>query len=334
MAVLQTGERTDVSRFTADYAGGSVFVGVHAFSAGQFVVDLLNLDVDTTALTRISSRNIQIVLEQLERGFVYEKDFNRAREELFELLNLTAKIPPFSLLDLEYERYRLEILTQESQLEKLQRYFYLRAEQTENCTLPGYNRTELSEMDIHLLRDGEYLFRDLCRTLRFYLHLGQDVFDARLFGMTLVNEIDKLKARNENELITLLQKLIPLGYSEFGDDSRKGLVRAANCNVEYIAASVPGTKKSVTARRMVFERLADFMVSDLFEGVDFGHYPRKCVICGRHFLRLDGRDQKYCDGKDPNDKKGRFCRQVAADKNRRLVLRPLNNLAIRISLCF
>ncbi|GHU81318.1 hypothetical protein FACS1894191_8110 [Clostridia bacterium] len=68
---------------------------------------------------------------------------------------------------------------------------------------------------------------------------------------------------------------------------------------------------------MVFERLMDFVVSDLFEGVSCGHYPRKCIICGRHFLRLDGRDQKYCDGLDPNDEKGRFCRQVAADRNRR-----------------
>jgi hypothetical protein len=317
MAINHSGERTDVSRFSADYANGAVFIGGNAFSAGQFIVDLLNLDADTAALTRLGSHNIRKVLEQMDCGFIYVLDFNRARDELRELVTLAAKIPPFMHLDLGYETYRVEILTQDSTLEKLQRYLILRGKQAENCLLPGYNRVELTEEENRLMRDGEFILQDMCRTLRFYNHLGQDVFDVRAFGMMLIPAIDKLKKRDENALIELLQKFIPHGYSEFDSDDRCGLSRAANCNVEYVAARVPGAKKSVTARRMVFERLMDFVISDLFEGVAHGHYPRKCIICGRHFLRLDGRDQKYCDGLDPNDAKGRFCRQVAADRNRR-----------------
>jgi hypothetical protein len=78
--------------------------------------------------------------------------------------------------------------------------------------------------------------------------------------------------------------------------------------VEYVAAIVAYSNKSVTARRMVFKRLMDFSC---------GHYPRKCVIFSRHFLCFDGLDRKYCDGLDPNDEKGRFCRQIAGGRNRR-----------------
>jgi hypothetical protein len=247
----------------------------------------------------------------------YEKDFNRAREELKELIALAVKIPPLMYLDLHYESYRLEILTQDSSLEKLQQYLFLRGKQAENSLLPGYNRAELSKEEKNLLRDGYFLLHDMIRTLRFYACIGQDVFDIRSFGVDLIAEIDKLKVRDENSLILLLQKLIPYGYSEFENYNRRELLRAVKCSVEYVAASVPETKKSVTARRMVFERLLDFILADLFEGVAHGHYPRKCIVCGRHFLRLDKRNQKYCDGVDPADGKGRFCRQVAADTNRK-----------------
>jgi hypothetical protein len=50
--------------------------------------------------------------------------------------------------------------------------------------------------------------------------------------------------------------------------------------------------------------------ADLFEGLCFGHAPRKCPICGRWFLTTDARHTKYCGGFAPGDPKGRTCRQL------------------------
>ena len=48
------------------------------------------------------------------------------------------------------------------------------------------------------------------------------------------------------------------------------------------------------ARRMTFESYYSFVLTDFFEGLHYGHYPRKCEICGQYFLMQSARRQKYC----------------------------------------
>ena len=50
----------------------------------------------------------------------------------------------------------------------------------------------------------------------------------------------------------------------------------------------------MTARRMTFESYYSFVLTDFFEGLHYGHYPRKCEVCGQYFLMQSARRQKYC----------------------------------------
>ena len=66
---------------------------------------------------------------------------------------------------------------------------------------------------------------------------------------------------------------------------------------------------------MTFESYYSFVVTDFFEGLHYGHYPRRCEICGKYFLMQSARRQKYCSyGTAPQLYNGKkvSCRRYAA----------------------
>ena len=66
---------------------------------------------------------------------------------------------------------------------------------------------------------------------------------------------------------------------------------------------------------MTFESYYSFVVTDFFEGLHYGHYPRRCEICGKYFLMQSARRQKYCSyGTAPQLYNGEkvSCRRYAA----------------------
>ena len=45
---------------------------------------------------------------------------------------------------------------------------------------------------------------------------------------------------------------------------------------------------------MAFESYYSFVLTDFFEGLHHGHYPRQCEVCKQYFLMQNARRQKYC----------------------------------------
>ena len=83
-----------------------------------------------------------------------------------------------------------------------------------------------------------------------------------------------------------------------------------NVSMQYLSTILPGKDVPQLVKRMHFMSFVGMLRSDLFEGLCFGHAPRKCPICGRWFLTTDARHTKYCGGFAPGDPKGRTCRQL------------------------
>lgn len=53
------------------------------------------------------------------------------------------------------------------------------------------------------------------------------------------------------------------------------------------------------ARRLRFDRFYSFLLTDFFEGLHYGHYPRHCPVCGKYFLMQSARRTVYCSGMSP-----------------------------------
>lgn len=70
---------------------------------------------------------------------------------------------------------------------------------------------------------------------------------------------------------------------------------------------------TVVARRLHFESYYSFILTDFFEGLHYGHYPRLCEVCKRYFLMTSAHRQRYCNRLLPYEHKGKqlTCRKYA-----------------------
>ena len=89
---------------------------------------------------------------------------------------------------------------------------------------------------------------------------------------------------------------------------------------EYVPIRKSTRSKTETlARRLYFDSYYSFVITDFFEGLHYGHYPRQCGICKRYFLMTSARRQRYCNGIAPYEARGKkvTCRKYAASINRK-----------------
>ena len=99
--------------------------------------------------------------------------------------------------------------------------------------------------------------------------------------------------------------LLPLALKIFGEHH---FVQSGR----YIAVKKNVKSKSATlAKRLEFDSYYSFILTDFFEGLHYGHYPRRCEICGKYFLMQSARRQKYCPyGIAPELYRGRKMRRM------------------------
>ena len=268
---------------TAVYRDGRVHIGGKSYPAGTFAVQLLNqyYKDDTAARIAVFRQSNWNVQEQLCAGYLNETDFIKAGKEILTILQTLPKLKPFSSLDIAAEKQRIsELFTQENAA-AIQDYFRRRA------TVAQWDQGAISlgvlppEYDEALFRKCETLCATVLQTLRFYDSIPEDMRSAFTQLRQFVSRVDEAERFDE-------QHLLPIATEIFG-------VSPFPLRTEYIA--LPKRRNSrilVTARRMAFESYYSFVLTDFFEGLHHGHYPRQCEVCKQYFLMQSARRQKYC----------------------------------------
>ena len=224
------------------------------------------------AVFRQSNWNVQ---EQLCAGYLNETDFLKAGEEILTILQTLPKLKPFSSLNIAAEKQRIAELFTESNAAGILDYLRRRAAivQFDDVFSPGYDKA--------LFKNGETMCATVLSTLRFYDAIPEDMrkaFEQFKKFASRVDEADRFDERH----------LLPLATEVFG-------LNPFPLHTEYIA--LPKRRNSrilVTARRMSFESYYSFVLTDFFEGLHHGHYPRRCEVCKQYFLMQSARRQKYC----------------------------------------
>ena len=268
---------------TAVYRDGRVHIGGKHYAAGTFAVHLLNqyYKNDTAARIAVFRQHNWNVQEQLAAGYLNETDFLKAGKEILTILKTLPKLKPFSSLDIAAEKQRISDLFTQENAATIQDYFCRRAavaQQDQGAICMGILP---AEYDKPLFRKGETLRATVLQSLRFYDSIPEDMRRAFTQLRQFVSRVDEVERFDE-------QHLLPLAAEVFGKV-------AFPLNTEYIA--LPKRRNSrilVTARRMNFESYYSFVLTDVFEGLHYGHYLRKCEVCGQYFLMQSARRQKYC----------------------------------------
>lgn len=297
-----------VSFFNADYRDGRVHIGGKAYPAGTFATHLLNqyYENDTAARIAVFKQNILAVQRELEQGYINPADFAKCSEEISVILKTLSTLQPFSMLQINDERNRIVALFTKDNAERIADYLRRRARVADIDTGSIALGAVPKEYDKGLFAVAEVLLSDINKTLSFYDTVSEDMRKAFEQLLEFVSRVDEAIRFDEAHLLPIAMEVF--GQAPFPVKTKYVSIRKTR-----------NSKTFVTARRLYFERYYSFIITDFFEGLHYGHYPRQCPICKKYFLMQSAARQKYCSEYAPFKLKGKpiTCRKYAARTNRK-----------------
>ena len=297
-----------ISFFSADYRDGRVHIGGKSYPVGTFAVHLLNqfYENDTAARIGVFTTDNWQLENMLRIGYVNISDFVKAGERMLNIFTALPWLKPFDMLGTNDERNRVADLFSEENGEVINEYFSRRAKVSEMDAAQTIFHQLPEEYDKEFFSKAEALLKEVNTTLYFYDKLSDDIRNAFHKLRTFTTRVDDADRLDE-------EHLLPIALEVFGSVPFP-------VTTEYVP--IKKTSKSTTAtlaRRLYFDSYYSFVITDFFEGLHHGHYPRQCGICKKYFLMTSARRQRYCNGIAPYEVRGRkvTCRKYAASINRK-----------------
>ena len=238
--------------------------------------------------------------------YVNISDYAKAGERMVNIFTALPWLKPFDMLGTNDERNRVADLFSEENGNILSEYFSRRAKVSDMDTAQTIFHQLPKEYNKEFFSKAEALLKEVNTTLNFYDRLSDDIRNAFHKLKDFTNEVDEADRFDE-------EHLLPIALEVFGSVPFP-------VTTEYVP--IKKTSKSTTAtlaRRLYFDSYYSFVVTDFFEGLHHGHYPRQCGICNKYFLMTSARRQQYCNGIAPYEVRGRktTCRKYAASINRK-----------------
>ncbi|MBQ6699872.1 MAG: hypothetical protein IJM98_04345 [Oscillospiraceae bacterium] len=297
-----------INYFSADYRDGLVTMAGKTYPAGTFATHLLNQYYENDTVARISVFTVKNwhLQDTLEKGYVDPDLFEEAGEELLLRFRALPWLKPFDRLDLESEKIRIKNLFTKDKAEIIMDYYHRKAKVHMMPWDMAYLDHVPEEYDKYFFKYASGLADEALRTLKFYESIGNDATVAFKNFREFTKRLDDAKRLDEANLLPIAMEIFERPYFPV--------------NVEYVSVKKTAKSKSVTlAKRMYFDNYYSFIVTDFFEGLHYGHYPRRCPICKKYFLMESARRQTYCNGYSPYEINGKkiTCKKYAARINRK-----------------
>ena len=297
-----------ISFFSTDYRDGRVYIGGKSYPAGTFAAHLLNqyYENDTAARIGVFTTDNWQLEKMLRLGYLKVSDYVNAGERMVNIFTALPWLKPFDMLGTDDERNRIATLFSEENGHIISEYFSRRAKigQMDVGQIVFHNLPKEYEKDF--FDRAEALLGEVNATLSFYDTLSADIrnsFEKLRIFVSRVNEADRFDEEH----------LLPIALEVFGSVPFP-------VTTKYVPIKKSSRSKTATlARRLYFDSYYSFVMTDFFEGLHYGHYPRRCGICKKYFLMTSAARQKYCTGYAPFKLKGKAitCRKYAARINRK-----------------
>ncbi len=298
------------SFFTADYRDGRVLFDGKSYPAGVFATHLLNQFYINDTAARIAVFRDELnfhILRQLRDGYLNITEFVKTGANTLEALKSLPKLRPFDGVNTEEIQNTVETLFTKEVGREICKHFAAKAKLS---LLPQEEIAADTAERIKALTDfsgTEQKIENIRSVLRFFDNLADDLILAHSKLTQFCNHTDEAERLDEAHLL-------PLALEIFGEHHfvQSGRYISVKKNVK--------SKNATLAKRLEFDSYFSFILTDFFEGLHYGHYPRRCEICGKYFLMQSARRQKYCPyGIAPELYRGKkiTCRKYAAVLNRK-----------------
>ena len=274
---------------TADYRDGCVYLGGKKHPAGYFVVQFLNQYYVNDTAARIAVFRDAVcyqILDQLRYGYLNISEYEKTGRNMAEIMKTMPSLPPFGVLDAEAIQDHISSLFTQASGERICEYFHNQA------AISMINQDELAvgtqewKIDKANASEMEAFISEVQAALRFFDSFADDLIQAQAQFKTFVSLLDEAARFDEKHLL-------PIALEVFG-------AAPLPLTVEYTGLRKNRASTDATvARRLRFDRYYSFLLTDFFEGLHYGHYPRRCPVCGKYFLMQSARRTVYCSGMSP-----------------------------------
>lgn len=180
------------------------------------------------------------------------------------MVNIFTALPwlkPFDMLGTDNECNRITELFSEENGNIISEYFFRRAKIGEMDSMQAMFHHLPKEYDKGFFDGAERLITEVNSTIKFYDALSDDIRNAFQNLKTFTTRVDDADRLDE-------EHLLPIALEVFGSVPFP-------VTTEYVP--IKKTSKSTTAtlaRRLYFDSYYSFVVTDFFEGLLHGHYPK------------------------------------------------------------
>ena len=290
-------------KFSIDFVGDEFIIGGKTLPLGIITHDILNIPADKLLSVFETGDKLNDLYNRLNAENYSDELFIKIRETILEIIKLIKKIKPFSYFSIKDEYNHVEELFDDSKIEIWERSF---------ASMPIPN--------INFVPEDTAMYDNvivLTEFIKSYIYLCADTFNFYKVAMMYFVNLTENGFRD---------KVLLAGFTKefFGSEQVLGWIEELNATEithnftlepgVWMAPVVLKNKDGLTmlGRRIHFDRMLNFYVTDMFEGLAAGHYSWQCGICHKFFFMTTAHKQLYCSTVNPEY--GVPCAYVAKNK--------------------
>ena len=280
---------TTFDHFAVDFDDRNIIVCNKKFPLGYRSNCIANLPKEDATKMLIHSGKINRHWQELKLNGYSRKLFMDIFVDINKMIDYMQSLEPFKYFDIEKSRATVSKLFGQDALDD---YEYL----LKHLKIE-YGTTDRNE--IVRLNEIENKSKTAENVLRAYSYIGVDEAN---FGTMIINYVENFI----NEDSRQKDNIARFTCDFFENEEVQMNLAASNpaamimdgFNLKPIQSAVPTIKfengKYKIIRRMYFNRIMDFFVTEFFEALSQGHYIWKCVVCNKYFLMTTAHKQLYC----------------------------------------
>ena len=290
-------------KFSVDFIGDDFILGGKTLPLGIITHDILNIPADKLLSIFKTGDKLNKLYNRLNAENYSDELFIKIRETILEIIKLIKKIKPFSYFSIKDEYNHVKELFDDSKIEMWKRSF---------ASMPIPN--------INFVPEDTAIYDNvivLTEFIKSYIYLCADTFNFYKVAMMYFVNLTENGFRDKVLLADFTKEF-------FGSEQVLGWIEELNATEithnftlepgVWMAPVVLKNKDGLTmlGRRIHFDRMLNFYVTDMFEGLAAGHYSWQCGICHKFFFMTTSHNQLYCSNVNPEY--GVPCAYVAKNK--------------------
>lgn len=256
----------------------------------------LVMDTDSYFIDENIFEDLRNFTEELLDNDFSRTDFLNYRAKIISVIDVLSQYEIFKIFDIKKCKDEINKLFTEEKISLYEEY-----NQLEKNGYKIKNSEKIDEL-IKVSVDLETTF-----SIGFYISSvvkEVEYYSSVVFQIT--NKIVKNNARTKTELAEAFNDFVKDPYMNFIFDVNSHPF-GTRATIIPVVESENGTSKIY--RKVYYNNLKDFLMTDLFEGYIHGHYLWRCDICDRYFFMTTARNQLYCS--TVNKKYGVPCSYIA-----------------------